>query len=912
MFSANEAAALTASLVLDSPRLRGAVRDAASIAAMMDATPSDDWDDADRMLLRDEAVMEAFGSRPGARPLARALFRIVRHPRVRFDDEPARGRHPAELLEFGIDLRGVRLLAVRSSDGFAPALESYDGLRFSPRDAYLLEGPPAWLATTSAAYLLDGSFDARRVIEVARTTNGAGRMDDAALSPTTVLRVAPFLPSDERTALGIVDAAAPATRLALGWSDGALVASVNFVDRVAGVEASYGPVGATVPAGGGFVRFTPEQAAEVRTRMLAAGFTPRGTDGFALYGADRAASFVRDALPQWSGVDVRLDPGLTDLARDESKVDIAISAQRSTDEREWFDLRVDVFVGGEREPLSRSELDTLLATNGRFADVRGRLVDIDRLRQRRTLLSDLSERRSSGFATLLALRDELHENFGRVELPPEVEQLRDRLRGFAGIERVAPPELHNGSLRGYQERGLDFLCYLSSFRFGGVLADDMGTGKTIQLISHLLKRKHDEGPAPSLVIAPTSVTHTWENEIARFAPELRTLRLHSGSERVAKYDDIEHADVVITSYALARIDAVALAKYRFRTLILDEAQNAKNPSSQIAKVVRALNAEHRLALTGTPIENSLRDLWAIFAFVEPGLLGSETSFKRRFEVPIQDGDSAASAVLRSRLEPFVLRRTKEDVAPELPERVEVELQCDLSRLQRRLYRAVAEAARREILPQVEAHGVERNTIHVLAALTRLRQICAHPGLLFPEHRDDPEASGKFDAFLETVDEVLSGGHRLLVFSAFASMLRLMRTRLEERGVGYGYLDGSSKDRDRNEEVQRFMSPDGPPLFLCSLKAGGVGLTLTAADYVVLYDPWWNPAVERQAIDRTHRIGQHRAVTAYRLITRGTVEEKIRLLAESKSELSRNVIKVDSAVAKSLTRENLEMLLADPD
>jgi superfamily II DNA or RNA helicase len=911
VFSVSDAAALTATLVLDSPRLRGAVRDAAAIAAMMDATPADDWDDADRDLLRDEAIAEAFGARAAARPLARALFRLVHHPRVRFDDDPAAGRHPSELPEFGVDLRGVRLLAVRDGDGFAPALESRDDERFSPRDAYLLDGPPSWLATKSAAYLLDGSFDARKVIDVARASDVAGPANDG-LSPNTVLRVAPFLPSDERAALGIVDVEAPLLRLALGWTDGALVAAANFVDRTRDVEASYGPLGATVAAGGGFVRFTPDQAADVRARMLAAGFTPRGSDGFALHGADRAAEFVREILPQWNGVEVRLDPGLSDLVRDESNLDISVSALRSGEDREWFDLRIDVFVGGEREPLSRSELDALLATNARFADVRGRLVDIERLRQRRSLLSDLAERRSGGFATLLALRDELHENFGRVELPPEVELLRERLRGFTGIERVSPPQLYNGALRTYQERGLDFLCYLSSFRFGGVLADDMGTGKTIQLISHLLKRKNEEGAAPSLVIAPTSVTHTWENEIARFAPQLRTLRLHSGSERVAKYEDVANADVVITSYALARIDALELAKYRFRTLILDEAQNAKNPSSQIAKVVRALNAEHRIALTGTPIENSLRDLWAIFAFVEPGLLGSETSFRRRFELPIADGDARASSILRSRLEPFVLRRTKEDVAPELPDRVEVQLECDLTKLQRRLYRAVAEAARREILPQVDAQGIERNTIHVLAALTRLRQICAHPGLLFPEHRDDPDASGKFEAFLETVDEVLSGGHRLLVFSAFASMLRLMRTRLDERGVAYGYLDGSSKDRDRNEEVKRFMSDDGPPLFLCSLKAGGVGLTLTAADYVVLYDPWWNPAVERQAIDRTHRIGQHRAVTAYRLVTRGTVEEKIRTLAESKAELSRNVIKVDSAVAKSLTRENLEMLLADPE
>jgi SNF2 family DNA or RNA helicase len=527
------------------------------------------------------------------------------------------------------------------------------------------------------------------------------------------------------------------------------------------------------------------------------------------------------------------------------------------------------------------------------------------------LISDLAERKRSGFAALLALRDELHENFASVALPPEVEALREKLRGFQGIAEIEPPEISGGTLRGYQKRALDFLAYLSELGFGGVLADDMGLGKTLMVIAYLLWRRHSEGGAPSLVIAPTSVTHTWENEIARFAPELTTLRLHSGSERAARYEEVGNADVVITSYALARLDAEQLAKHHFRSLILDEAQNAKNPSSQIAKVVRGLHADHRLALTGTPIENSLRDLWAIFAFVEPGLLGTESSFRRRFEQPIADGDESAIATLRSRLEPFVLRRTKEDVAPELPARTEVVLECDLSPLQKRLYRGVAEAARREVMALVDAGGVENATVHVLAALTRLRQICAHPGLLFSEHREDPEASAKFEAFLETVEEILSGGHRLLVFSAFASMLRIMRTALDKRGVGYGYLDGSTKDRDRQTEVANFMKPDGPPLFLCSLKAGGVGLTLTAADYVILYDPWWNPAIERQAIDRTHRIGQHRAVTAYRLVTTGTVEEKIRVLADRKTSLSKSIIKADGALAKSLTRADLEMLLADP-
>ncbi|GAC1300210.1 MAG: hypothetical protein NVSMB19_06350 [Vulcanimicrobiaceae bacterium] len=910
VFTSADGQTISATLVLDSPRLRGAVRDAAAIVAMMDATPHDDWDEVDRELMRDEAVQEAFAGRNVQRALARALFRLSRHPRLRFDADPSAARHPSELPDFRIDLRGLQLRAMRRGTSFLPLFETVDGGRVSPKDVFLIDGPPTWVATPQAAYLVDGTFDAKRAIDAARAMNGS--TPDVPLTPRTIARVAPFLTKEDRGALGIADAADPTAEIAMGWTSGALVATLTFIDRATGARAPSAALGAIAPHDDKFVRFTGDAAARLRARLIEAGFVPRSTDGFAIHGADRAANFVREILPTWDDLERRLDPGLTDLVRGNTELDINVVAERSGEDADWFELKVDVFVGGSGDALTQKELAALLSTNGRFAEVRGKLVDVEKLRERNALLTDISERRRSGLAALLAIRDELHDNFGNVSLPPEVEKMREKLRNFQGIPSVEAPPLATGELRGYQQLGLDFLTYLSEFGFGGILADEMGLGKTLQVLSYLLRRKLLDGAAPSLVIAPTSVTHTWENEISRFAPELKTLRLHSGSERALRYEDVPHADVVITSYALARLDAQQLSTYQFRALILDEAQNAKNPSSQIARVVRSLHADHRLALTGTPVENSLRDLWAIFAFVEPGLLGSETSFRRRFEIPIADNDEKAIAVLRSRLEPFLLRRTKEDVAPELPDRTEVALACDLSPLQRRLYRGVAEAARRDVFAVVEEQGIESATVHVLAALTRLRQICAHPGLLFEEHRDDPEASAKFEAFLETVEEILSGGHRLLVFSAFASMLKIMRSALDKRDIAYGYLDGSTKDKDRQDEVANFMKPDGPPMFLCSLKAGGVGLTLTAADYVILYDPWWNPAVERQAIDRTHRIGQSRAVTAYRLVTTGTVEEKIRALAERKSSLSRNIIKADGALAKALTREDLEMLFADPE
>jgi superfamily II DNA or RNA helicase len=910
VFSSSDGRTLNGTLVLDSPRLRGAVRDAQALIARMGTTPADDWDDVDRDLLRDEFVQEAFAGRSAPKALARALLRLARYPRLRFDDNPTAGRHPSELPEFTVDMRAPALRALRRGNGFAPLLETAGGRRVDPSGIFVLDGPPTWVADARGAYLLDGSFDPHKVTAAARSLNGS--VGAELPSARTIARIAPYLPSDERLALGIADAANPSCELAFGWSGGALLVSVTFLDRATGARAPYAPFGAAAPEGKRFVRFSSEHAADVRARLLASGFVPHASESFVMHGADRAAMFVRETLSTWSDVDVRLDPGLVDLARGGADLEVSVSVVRPSGEENWFELGLDVLVDGKREALTQQEFDTLLAGSGRFAEVRGKLVDVSKLRARSALLTDLAERRHSGLAALIALRDEIHESFGNVVLPPEVEELRERLRNFDGIEHVEPPASLAHVLRGYQMRALDFLTYLSSFSFGGVLADDMGLGKSLMTIAYLLRRKETEGNAPSLVIAPTSVTHAWENEIARFAPQLRVLRLQSGGDRAAAYQSVADYDVIITSYALARLDAERLAEHRFRALILDEAQNAKNPSSQIARVVRSLRAEQRLALTGTPVENSLRDLWAIFAFVEPGLLGTESSFKKRFELPIAENDQRAIASLRSRLEPFVLRRTKEEVAPELPERTEVALECELSPLQRRLYSGIAEAARRELLPHIEENGMPGAAMHVLAALTRLRQVCAHPGLLFEEHRNDPAASAKFETFLETVEEVVSGGHRLLVFSAFSSMLRIMRATLDARGISYGYLDGTTKDRDRQSEVHRFMQPEGPPLFLCSLKAGGVGLTLTAANYVVLYDPWWNPAVERQAIDRTHRIGQRNPVTAYRLVTKGTVEEKIRALAERKAGLSRSVIKADGALTKALTREDLELLLADPD
>jgi len=906
-----DASSLSCSLFLDTPRLRGVLREGEAIATMLDQTPLDDWDEHDRNLVRDGVLSDAFGPRPSSRALAQIMFRLSRHPRVRYDDKPDARRHPESLPSFAIDPRGVRLIANMRGATPVPGFETADGRRLNAGELVILEGPPAWIADEQGAYLLDATLDATRAERaIAAAQSAASASLEGKPSLETLAKVAPYLALEERERFGIEDVRAPRGRLSMAWREGALVIRPQLYDEASGANSGLSTSGAIATIAGRLVRFPSEASRALADRLTQAGCVPRFDGTFSLHGPERAADFVRETLPQWNDLDIELDATLGGVTA-ATRLDLRVGARPPSGAEDWFELEIDVLVD-DGDPLSAEELRAILGSGGRYADVRGKLVDVGALREREELLQDLLGRRKSGLAALVALRDEIHESFGYVRLPEEVEVLRERLRNFSGLETVDPPKTLAGVLRHYQERGLDYLSYLANFRFGGILADEMGVGKTAVALAYLLRRKEVDGAAPSLVIAPTSVTHTWLNEIAKFTPQLRALKLSSGNDRAARYDEIEQHDVVITSYALARIDAEKLAQFKFRTIILDEAQNAKNPSSQISKVVRSLRADHRLALTGTPVENSLRDLWAIFAFLEPGLLGTESSFRRRFEVPIASGDQRAVSRLHARLQPFVLRRTKEEVAPELPERTETEIVVDLSPAQRQLYRAIAEAARREILDGWDDVPQEKASIHVLAALTRLRQVCAHPGLLAKRFLEEPESSAKFEALRETIDEIRDGGHRVLVFSAFASMLRLIKDDLNKRDVGFAYLDGSVKDRDRQAEVSRFMSDDGPPVFLCSLKAGGVGLTLTAADYVILYDPWWNPAVERQAIDRTHRIGQRHPVTAYRMLTRGTVEEKIRALAARKRELSESVIRADSAVAKALTREDLEFLLSEPE
>jgi superfamily II DNA or RNA helicase len=464
-----------------------------------------------------------------------------------------------------------------------------------------------------------------------------------------------------------------------------------------------------------------------------------------------------------------------------------------------------------------------------------------------------------------------------------------------------PPAALRGELRPYQREGLAFLRFLERTGFGGCLADDMGLGKTVQLLAHLATPRQSQ--RPSLVIAPRSVLFNWEREASRFTPGLRVLT-HFGADRQPPGPHFDAYDLVLTTYALLRRDQRELSRHAFRFVVLDEAQAIKNSASDTARAARSLHAEHRLALSGTPIENHIGELWSLFEFLNPGLLAHSKRLKQAL-TKARSFDASSAALLARAVRPFLLRRTKAQVAPELPERTEQTLYVELSAEERRSYAELSVYYRAVIRDKIETLGVERATPQVLEALLRLRQAACHPGLL--DETRLGEGSAKLDLLLTRLREVLDGGHKALVFSQFTSLLGILRTRLDEQGLAYEYLDG--KTLRREECVDRFQNDPQIGLFLVSLKAGGVGLNLTAADYVFILDPWWNPAAEAQAIDRAHRIGQTRSVVAYRLIARDTVEEKVEELQGKKRELVRAVLGDEQSLSRGLTREDLDALLS---
>lgn len=611
-------------------------------------------------------------------------------------------------------------------------------------------------------------------------------------------------------------------------------------------------------------------------------------------------------LPE--SVVVQMDGKLQTLMAD--PVTAAIRFEVVNQEIDWFDLRIVIDVEGVT--LSNAQIRSLVAARGGYV----RMDDGGWMRLEIKLDADQRDAVTRLGLDPFDLTGETHRmhalqlsdpKAAEVFDPKAWKRIKDRSREIQIEVNAEIPKSLNATLRPYQEEGFQFLAYLAVNRFGGLLADDMGLGKTIQAITFLLwlRESHArdnggvESVPPSLVVCPKSVIDVWHSEMEKFAPgtRVRILRTRDDLDLDSLATDV---DLLVLNYAQLRLCGEELGKVKWLATILDEGQQIKNPDSKAAKAARDLNSMNRLVLTGTPIENRLMDMWSLMSFAMPGVLGSRAYFKKRFD---KRKDPSAQSRLASRLRPFLLRRTKLQVAKDLPPRTEEEVFCEMEGVQAELYKAELKRIQKALLGFESDEAVKKNSFAILQGLMRLRQICCHPGLIDPKFLK--EESAKMNALFYLLDQLREEGHKVLVFSQFVSMLDIIKARLEVESRPFHYLTGQTKDR--KGEIERFQTTKAPSVFMLSLKAGGSGLNLTSASYVILYDPWWNPAVENQAIDRTHRIGQKNKVIAYRLLTRETVEEKIRVLQHQKTQLVTNVLG-DEGFATSLEMDDLAFIL----
>ncbi|MEI7833157.1 MAG: SNF2-related protein, partial [bacterium] len=572
---------------------------------------------------------------------------------------------------------------------------------------------------------------------------------------------------------------------------------------------------------------------------------------------------------------------------------------------DWFDVLTVVSYG--EQDVAMSEIRKAIKKRQGYVKLPdgtlGMLPDeiIARYRQlfAMGIETETGVRMSKTQATLLELSLQDTDAEVDAEYTRRIEQLRN-------FSQIAPRPLSPhfcGELRHYQKTGFDWLHFLHDYGFGGCLADDMGIGKTVQALV-FLQSLYESGHATSasLIVMPRSLLENWAREAARFTPDLKVI-IHADGDRSDDHASFDGYQLVLTTYGVMLRDLSMFKKYPFHYLVLDEAQAIKNPASQSARAARLLTGEHRLALTGTPVENSTEELWSLFAFLNPGQLGSQEAFREQFANPIQrNQDEAAAKALRTLVHPFILRRTKEQVAPELPPRTERLIYCEMTPSQRKLYLKTRDRYRDELMGLIDNGGMQQARFKVLEGLLRLRQLANDPRLVDKTYTG---TSSKFEAILDAMEVLREEGHKALIFSQFTSMLSLLRASMEERDWPYLYLDGKTKNRQ--DLVDNFQENEEIPFFLISLKAGGTGLNLTAADYVIHIDPWWNPAVERQATDRTHRIGQERPVMVYKFIAEESVEEKILLLQEKKQALVDQLISTEGSLMKSLTRDDVAAL-----
>ncbi len=639
-------------------------------------------------------------------------------------------------------------------------------------------------------------------------------------------------------------------------------------------------------------KFTPDEAKE--------GLIARGDDAVAFW-----TSGIAELPDAW---DKRVPD---DLARVNVRATPVTPQMRVSSGVDWLSL--DMSFSTEGVAVDETELRACLEhgrhlvklADGSYAPVRAEDVE-EILQHRAEIYAGVADGKKLPLSQAGRIQD-LLRLVGDAKVSPSAKALFQKLGDIGEIAQVAKPRnLKCQNFRDYQKRGYSWLVFLHEVGTGGVLADDMGLGKTLQTIALLLWAKNKSKRKLSLVIAPTSVVSNWQLEIEKFAPALKTV-VWQGPDRHDLRPELDDADVMITSYALLRRDEEFLNTLDLRYVVLDEAQHIKNPMSATARAAKALKSERRLALTGTPIENRLSEIWSIIDFVSPGLLGTLKTFEERYSRPIDRGDQEAANKLRTIIHPLVLRRTKSEVAPELPAKIEQEIVVPMADEQVKLYKQVLKKVRDSVMSAVEKDGVSKAQIQILAALTRMRQVACDPRLMGLSGEWSDDTSGKLSALKEIVEEAVAGGHRLLVFSQFVTMLQLIRQMLDQAGVTYEYLDGSTKDRQ--ERVDRFNKDESVNAFLISLKAGGTGLNLTGADTVVHFDPWWNPAVEDQATDRAHRIGQTKVVTVYKLIARDSVEEKILKLSEKKRELVSSVLTTESTPLKGLTKADIDDLFS---
>lgn len=500
----------------------------------------------------------------------------------------------------------------------------------------------------------------------------------------------------------------------------------------------------------------------------------------------------------------------------------------------------------------------------------------------------------------LNLLKELEDgNLAKVHISEKFRRIED----FDGIKDYPLPAGFQGQLRPYQKAGYNWLRFLNEFHLGGCLADDMGLGKTVQTLALLQAEKEKGDVGTSLLVMPTSLTYNWEMEAAKFVPNLKIL-VYTGTQRNKDVSRFSKYDVVITSYGITRLDSEQMQKFYFNYIILDESQVIKNPTSNIAKAVMQLRSRYKITLTGTPLENTTMDLWSQMTFINPGLLGGQTFFKNEYQVPIEKkGDEAKTKKLNSIIKPFLLRRLKSQVATELPEKVENVHYTNMTPEQEEKYEEAKSFYRHKILDQIDKEGINNSRFMILEGLTKLRQLSNHPRMIDANYKGE---SGKLEDVSHMLENAIGEGHKLLVFSQFVKHLDIVRELLHSKKIPFAYLDGSSNDR--KDQVENFNKDPNLKVFLISIKAGGLGLNLTQADYVFILDPWWNPAVEAQAVDRAHRIGQTKRVFTYKFITKNSVEEKILQLQKHKLRLSENLIQTEESVIKALTRDDIVMLM----